>query len=341
MKRLAPHVYTLVALTGLALTNAAIGQSVEILLPEGAPNVPNARAKAIEILIGASIGNNAALRANAIEAMQVAPQRCLPLTQKGLSDPNPGVRFAAVVTAAMLDYKSLVPLIQPLVNDENPSVQAAAIYALHDLGEKVDLTPLAVMLTSQDPGLRANVAMLLGLIGDASAVPMLKQTSKSPMPRAGEGRIAVVRCQIAEAICKLGDNSELDTLRAGAFNKNFGEVRVVSIKAMGEIRDEKMIPALERFLDDGYGPEAPEIKLAAAESLAKMDKTFGTTLTLQLTYDIQDPIRAQAAWVVGWYKDPATLKRAVELMDDQSALVRVTAAASVLRRTAETRLSTR
>ncbi len=325
----------------LALASVAGAQSVEIRMPGDEPAGPDARERAIQVLIEASVGDNAALRANAIEAMQVAPQRCLPLTQKGLGDPNPGVRFAAVVTAAMLDFDSLVPLIRPLAEDENPSVRAAAIYALHDLGQTVDLTPLADLLVSEDPGTRANVAMLLGLIGDRSAVSMLKQASAAPMPRVGGGRIAVVRCQVAEAICKLGDNSELDTIRAGAFNKNFGEVRVISIKAIGEVRDEKMIPALERFLDDTYGPEAPEVKLAAAESLAKMNKAAGTTLTLQLTYDIQDPIRAQAAWVLGWYNDQATYNRAVQLLDDQNPLVRVTAASSVLRRGASTRLSNR
>lgn len=307
-----------------------------------------ARDAAIRILIEASQGHDAALRCNAIEAMQPLPDRALPLTQRGLGDANAAVRFAAVVTAGMLKFNTLSQAIGPLMTDANPSVRAAAIYAMHTMGERVDLTPLGDMLVSQDAGLRANVAMLLGLIGDKSAIPMLKQTAGVPMPRVDAARAAVVRCQVAEAVVRLGDNSDLDTLRAGAYN-SFGEVRVLSINAMGEVKDERMSPALRQMLNTPEEP--PEVKLAAAAALARMGDQSGLSVALRFSADPNAVIRAQAAWGLGWFSAPGSVTsghaasggaatgsfdRLQQLIGDPSPLVRVSAAAAIIRQTVGT-----
>jgi len=293
--------------------------------------------RAVRELIELSQGPNPALRSNAIEAMQQLPERALPTTQRGLEDPNPAVRFAAVVSAGQLEFKSLVPAIRPLVRDPNRSVRAAAIYALHRLGEEIDLTPLAGMLRSQDPGLRSNVALLMGLMGDASAIPMLKQAAAAPMPKVSGARAAIVRCQIAEAVVRLGDNSELNTLRASAYS-TYGEVRVISINAMGAVGDERMIPALKAFLREADDPregrarEPVEVRLAAAAALARMDEHAGLSTALRFSRDANPVVRAQAAWGLGWFEgEDRAFARLRALLDDEAPMVRVAAAASVVR----------
>jgi HEAT repeat protein len=243
------------------------------------------------------------------------------------------VRFAAVVSAGQLGFKSLVPAIRPLLRDPNRSVRAAAIYALHRLGEEIDLTPLAGMLRAQDPGLRSNVALLMGLMGDASAIPMLKQAAAAPMPKVRGARAAIVRCQIAEAVVRLGDNSELNTLRASAYS-TYGEVRVISINAMGAVGDERMIPALKAFLREAEGqPSEPvEVRLAAAAALARMDEHAGLATTLRFSRDANPVVRAQAAWGLGWFEgEDRAFARLRALLDDEAPMVRVAAAASVVR----------
>ena len=302
--------------------------------------------RALELILGASLGDIPALRANAIEAMHVAPDRCRPLAERGLTDANPGVRFAAIVTAGMLDMRSSTPAIRPLLNDENDSVRAAAIYAMHTLGEDVDLSPLAGMLLhSQDPGLRSNVAMLLGLIGNDSAIPLLKQAARSPMPRVSENRIAVMRCQIAEAIIKLGSERELHTMRASLFSPN-GEVQVIAINTVGAVADEPGAESLQTLLEN----TPPEVRIASAGSIARVVNAGGykhkgggqrllelenraRPIVFQYYNHTADPIRAQTAFAMGWFDDDATLQALIGMMDDSSPQVRIAAAAAVLRRT--------
>ena len=302
------------------------------------------RDEAIAILLDASRSANPALRSNAIEAMQMLPDRARPLVQRGLADPNPAVRFAAAVTAGMLEFDSLAAGVRPLVDDANPSVRAAAIYSLHKLGEPIDLTPLAQMLASQDPGLRSNVALILGLMGDASAIPMLAQAGQRPMPRVGEQRVAVVRIQIAEAMAKLGDEGALVSLRAGA-HSSIGEVRVVAINAIGALGDEKGAAMLQVLLER----QPVEVRLAATGALARVARKqqFEQQSMGQWLSQMQDKARpmvltqsrsetqahrSQAAWVLGWFDDAQTLSRIRQMMTAEAGPPRVAAAASGLRR---------
>jgi HEAT repeat protein len=300
------------------------------------PSFTDPRQRSIDVLVEASMGDAPALRSNALEAIQVMPDRALPLTQKGLVDPNPAVRFAAVVTAGKMKFNSLATSIEPLLKDPNPSVQAAAIFALHTMGSKIDITPLATMLSAKDPGLRSNVALLLGMMGDASAVPMLKDAALATMPRVSASQAAVVRIQIAEAIAKLGDDSSLDALRAGAYSQ-FDEVRVLAVNAMGEVGDKRMAPAIDKLLGPASAKptsiqQPVELQLAAAGALARLGSPRGVHLVITHSASDLPVIRAQAAWVLGWFEDEASFQQLVKLLGDPVANVRVSAAASIIRR---------
>lgn len=299
---------------------------------------------ALQILTKASRSDRPVLRANAIEAMQMMPERALPMTRRGLVDANPAVRFAAVVTAGMLGFESLTEDIRPLVEDANPSVRAAAMYALYRLGREINITPLAGMLAGEDPGLRSNVAMILGLMGDQSAIPMLRQAGTRPMPRVSEQRVAVVRIQIAEAMARLGDEGALSSLRAGA-HSTIGEVRVIAINAIGALGDEKGAAMMQVLLDN----QPVEVRLAAAGAIARVarkheheNRNVGQWLkdmedkarpmVLKVSSAQRDAHRAQAAWVLGWFNDVPTLNRLTEMMNQEDGVVQVYAAAAGLRR---------
>lgn len=281
----------------------------------------------IKMLVRASMSDHPALRSNAIEALQERPDRALPVTHRALGDENPGVRFAAAVTAGLLEFEDIAPALRPLLKDEHPAVRAAALSSLHKLGERVNLTPLADLLRSREPAMRGNMAMLLGLMGDKSAVPMLKLAAVEPMPRASAAEAAVARIQIAEAIAKLGDDSGLSSLRGGAYSQ-FDEVRVVAIIAMGAVGDRRMEVGFEKLLED----PPMEIQLAAAGSLARLGNVEGRSIATELAEHENPVIRAQAAWVLGWFEDVVTIGTLKTLLADESEQVRLTAAASLLRR---------
>lgn len=318
------------------------------------------RDEAIAILVSASRGDDPFLRANAIEAMSGHPDRALPMVQRGINDPAAVVRFTAIVTAARLDMRSLINEITPRKRDPNQSVQAAAIIASHMLDPKIsrptsnqsvldaEMSRLAGMLESSDPGLRGNVAMLLGISGDTSAIPLLKQSSQHPMPGVGTERRMTTQVQIAEALAMLGDEAGYQTLRVNVHN-SLGEVRVLAITAMGAVGDEVGAGPLQTFIAAERGPEAPrEVRLAAAGALARiaakerlrysqmrdwLNEARAKSLLVTREYiDHPEPVvRSQAAWTLGWFNEDESFMTLREKLKDPSPQVRVAAAGSILR----------
>jgi HEAT repeat protein len=284
------------------------------------------RDRAIEQVLLAARGEDGFLRANAIEAMQPIPTRALPLAQLGLNDEHPAVRFAALVTIGKLRLEGMGPSAVRMVDDRSPSVRAAAMFAAHQTGQDVDISPLAGMLRSPEPGVRANAAMLLGLIGDRSALPMLQEMSRLPLHRASAEEREIVRVQVAEAMVALGNDRALDVMRAGAYS-NLDEVRVLSVQTMGRLRDRAMMASLPPMLRDG----PIELRLAAAEALARLGSPQGLPTLLEAATHELETARAQAAFGLGLIADTRSAEALGRLLNDPSPLVRLSAAAAVLR----------
>ncbi len=204
------------------------------------------------------------------------------------------------------------------------------MFAARRCGEHVDLTPLANLLRSQDPTVRGNAAMLLGMLGDKSAAAMIKDLAPTPMPCASSVRVAIVRIQVAEALVRLGDDDALDAIRAGMYSQH-DEVRVLSVQSLGKLDDERMIAAMAQMVD---GDEPIELRLAAAAALARMGKAEASALKVAREgADWDKPaVRAQAAFVLQLLEQPTAATRLVRLLkEDKSSLVRLAAAAAVLR----------
>lgn len=266
------------------------------------------------------------LRANAMEAAEMLPEARVELLRRAMSDPNPAVRFAALATIGRGRVGEIAGDAAGCLGDENPSVRAAAIFALARNRQPVDQTPLAGMVRSPDPTVRGNAVMLLGMMGEASAVPMLKEAVHEPMPGVSGTRDAIVRLQFAESVTKLGDYSNLNSIRAGAYS-TLGEVQVLAVILLGDLQDRTMAPALRQML-----AEPPvERQVAAATSLAKMGQFHGLETVLKAS-KMEGPLqRAQAAMGLGYFDADAAVERLVELLGDSEGQVRLSAAAGLLR----------
>ena len=284
------------------------------------------RAKAIEQILASSRSKDPFQRANAIEASQALPQRVIPFVQLGMDDPNPAVRFVALATIGKLKLREVAPGARRLLNDPNPSVRAAAMFALRNCGQKVDISPMSALLLGQDPHTRSNVAMLMGWMGDKSAVPLLKDAARVPMPLASEVEAALVRLQIAEAILRLGDNSVIDSARAALYSQ-FDEVRVLAVGIIGEIGDERFASALVPMLN---GPPV-EIRVAAAASLAELGHPDGLKVVLGALATPISAVRAQAAMALSRFADVQASQALGRLLDDPSEQVRLAAAAAIVK----------
>ncbi|HRP62933.1 MAG TPA: HEAT repeat domain-containing protein [Phycisphaerales bacterium] len=310
----------------------------------GARSSPELRRAAIGLLEQAAESTNALLRAHAIEALHHAPREVMePIVRRGLGDPNRGVRFVAAMTVGRFKLTETAALLVPLLRDESPSVQAAAIFALRKCGEQVDLTPLATMIQSGDMEVKANVAMILGELGNPSAVPLLRSAAGQGSGRVAPARVKITDLQIAEAMVRLGNERQMEVIRAALFAPaaEQGELVALACQIVGKLRDERAAPTLLDFATREGRMQLPaEIRMAATRALAEID--FGQApVDVPLSYvahqDFQ--LRAQAAMTLGAIPGQSAGAALTRLLTDDNPLVQVHAAGGILQSTAPERLS--
>jgi hypothetical protein len=292
------------------------------------------RESAIEVLQQAAESTNPMLRANAIESLHHAPDEAQSIVQRALGDPNRGVRFIAAMTVGDLALCELSSLVRPLLHDESQSVQAAAIYALDRCDEEPDPNPLASMIFSDNPEVRANAAVVLGRMGNRSAIHMLRSAVGREMPRVPIERIRIIDLQIAEAIVKLGDDRQLDVIRAALFAPvaEQGEIVALACQMAGRLEDRRALTNLRDLATrEGQRRMPPEIRLAATEAIARLDPG-AAPLEVALRHADSERFdhRAQAAVTLGAIDHPAALNALMQLLADSNPLVQVSAAGGLL-----------
>jgi HEAT repeat protein len=348
----------LIAMCGLMFTttaaDAAPASEAQV------PTLPELREDAIRLVQTAGRDKDPFLRANAIEAMQSVPGRTLPLAQLGLDDEHAVVRFTALVTIGKMRLRELGPASARALDDPDESVRAAAMFAARRCGQQVDISEMAGLLASPSPSVRGNVVMLLGMMGDPSALPMIETQAKVPMPsqRVDKLRRTLVRVQFAEAQVLLGDPDAISPLRAAAYSE-FDEVRVLAVTMLGRLRDASAETSLMAMVQRRDQPI--ELRLAAAEAVSHIGGRAaikqlldGAGFVLQSCGSDNPVLRAQAVITAGALEsarqrvyrellpsDPPKIWRLFEntqmvasmsqMLEDPHPQVRLSAAAAVLR----------
>ena len=296
------------------------------------------REEAFDLLMEFAEAPAPELRANAIEAMSGTPGRIERYVAEGLFDENEAVRFSAAMVTGYDRLYSLTPRVQSLLHDPSPSVRAAAIYALVRCSEPVDRSPLAVtLLDDPSPRHRANAAFVLGELDDPSALPLLREAVRDPMTTARQSQVRILRLQIAEAMIKLGDDSQVESVRAALYPSRPEELEdtALAVQIIGEVQDRGALDQLiylAAYRERGQMMPA-EVRLAAAASLAKMGERGGYPIAEEYAGDEREALRAQAAYVYGQTGREANLGRLSFMLEDDSPLVRLSAAAAVLQLT--------
>lgn len=294
------------------------------------------REDALEMLMGFFADPNPLVRANAIEALAPAPGRLVAILPDALVDQNEAVRSVAAMLVGRLAIKDLAGEIRPLMNDGSPYVRAAAIYALERCGVDVDLSPLAwLLLNDPSPRVRAHVGYILGELGESSATPLLREAVGAAMPRADQSQIRLLHLQLAEAMIKLGDDAQLETVRAALYvaRPEDLESTALAVQIIGEVKDRGAIDHLKYLAAyrNERGQFMPaEVRLAVGGSLAAMGIREGGFLADEYAENPIAALRAQAAFVYGQTAQPGALEAISRLMQDPEPLVRLAAAAAVL-----------
>ena len=292
--------------------------------------------EATRILHAAATSKWPALRAHAIEASIRSPEMLRELAPTALADENRGVRFVACMAIAEARLTDLDPAllerVTALLADPSPSVHAAAMLALSRSGRPVNFTPLADMLSNNDPEVRANAYLVLGELGNESAVPLIRESLGKGMKLVNPIRVRLVELAAAEALVKLGDQEDVEPIRAALFAPaEQGELTVVACDSVGRLRDEVARPMLERLLVAGGNAErSPEIRLAAARALAKLGSSKAPLMIGREYAAHPDArVRAQSAALLGEIGSSEANALLATLLHDQNPTVQIAAAGGI------------
>ena len=289
------------------------------------------------VLDEASRNTDKSLRAHAIEAMQYDMTIFEPAVRRGLADREASVRFVSAMSVAKVRMEGAGPLLQPLQFDPNDSVRAASILALNRCGTTINPSPLARMILSQSAELRGNSAMVLGELGNKSALFLLKEATREPMARANPATVRIVNLQIAEAMVQLGDETEIEPIRAALFfRSDQSECIELACESASRLRDLGSLPLLQRLIEADGGDIRPiEIRLFAAIAACKIMKPAPIGLADLGVIASRDPnprVRVLGAKLLGVVGGTETESVISKLLRDREPEVQVAAAGSILRR---------
>lgn len=298
------------------------------------------REAAVSVVLKAAASEDPTLRANAIESAGLAPRRLSQAITAGLTDRNEGVQAVALMSIGRYKLSDFVPRVKPLLDSTSPYVSSAAVMAMARCGEKVSderMTKLAELLwTSTSPKIRAHVAYVLGEIGNASALPMLRQAAALKMPSATSIESNIMLLQFSEALFKLGDAEQIDSIRAALYPATPDDLEATAVAAqiLGELRDGKprdQMVVLTTAKDSNGQSYPAEVRMAMAGALAKLGLDRGGFIADEFANSPDVLLRTQAAGVYGDTGRREHLSKLAVLIDDPEEIVRISAASAVLK----------
>jgi len=177
-------------------------------------------------------------------------------TQENLTNSNDflNVRcLTAKVLGNLKDNNAVFPLLFTLNNKgENYKLRFSAAEALGRIGDKYAVAPLIEVVSDEEEKsvyLRESAAKALGLLGDSRASePLLSvlETKKGIMDK-----FTFLKERLIEAIGKLGlrDSRTIKTLSNSLLDES-ATVRLGAIEALAELSDDRVIPLIEKMIDD-------------------------------------------------------------------------------------------
>jgi HEAT repeat protein len=258
------------------------------------------------------------LRGNALEAIQKSlPDEAEQPVLKGLSDSDPGVRFAAAIAAGELRLQSAHSPLLAMANDPDPRVEVAVRFALHRLGDRRLSHELERFSISPDPQVRACTAQVLGLLGEQSAVKLLK-------PMCSDDSLDV-KLEAEAALWRLGDADARSSLILTTVSA-YPDDEMFALTALANHEDPSVVQYIRGQLTNDY----LEVSLAAARALGVLGSDDGWSVAVpaaQSTIARQRALAAQAMAAIG---RPDLQKPLAPLLKDSDVEVRISAAMAIL-----------
>lgn len=307
---------------------------------------PDVRQRALAEIRAAAQSDSIGQRANAAEAVVVARDVRVPALELALRDEAMPVRFAALLAIGKAQIRELGAAAAKFQSDPDLNVRGAAVFAARRTGQPAEMNILGQMAMSESVTTRSNAYLILGRLGDASAIPLLRAAGAKPLAkRTSLSRQAISQIQLAEALARLGDDDGLRVMRAAMYERD-AEQRVFAVTLFGDLDDRSFSSALAAMASEDR-PDLPELPVAAAVSMAKLGDPGGLPRLLEAAENSTiewngeaypaSQIQAQATFGLARLSDPRAKAALEKLLDHPEATVRLSAAASVLRSLAENR----
>jgi HEAT repeat protein len=282
------------------------------------PVDPALLAAARQQLVTAAAAEDPVLRENAMEAVRrLKDASARDIILKGLEDPMRIVRFRAALAAGEQRLADARPQLEAMADVNDPHLRIAVIFALHRLGVTEYSHDLEQTATNPEPGVRADTALVLGLLGEPSALKILKVLARDSNP--------VVRQVAWEAMWRLGDQSRVDEL-VGLTISKYADDQMLGLLALAAPRNE----TVREHVRTGLTSDHTETSLVAARAMGQLNSDEGYGVALKGAQSGEGRHRFLAALAFGAIGRTDAQPVLRNLLKDKDQRVRVAAAAAVL-----------
>ena len=233
------------------------------------------------------------------------------------------VRFAGAMAVGDLKLSVARGTLLGMVNDKNPIVRVGVRYALHRLGTFTfshDLEHSAVAAGPDAAGERGATAMVLGRMGDKSAIKILMVLRKDPVP--------AVREQASESLWRLGEMLGAEDL-AGLVRSHYRDDQIVGLLGLAATHDANVREQIRAELS---GIDT-DVRLTAARALAMVGGPpydIGYWIAVNGAKETDPKLRALAALAMGAIGRTDLQPTLRGLLNDPDPEVRIAAATAIL-----------
>jgi HEAT repeat protein len=237
------------------------------------------------VLLSAVDDKDEFTRAEAIEALGQTLASDVGNTYiQALQDPSPVVRFAAAIVVGDLKYSPAKPELMRMTNgppdgERDKRVFAGAVYALYRMGNADHTRELSTLLFDPEWEVRANVALVMGKMGNARAMDPLKALRSTE-------RTPAVQIQVKDSLAMLGDPGSIESLEGYARSSIYVDERIPAIQSLARVRDRQAVYLLRGMVGPG---EPVLVRLVTAGALSQLGNYSQEGYDLCLR-TVQDPV---------------------------------------------------
>ncbi len=307
-------------------------------MPKGPPRYPRPVPMAIDPKLQAAAraqirqslhSNDEIIRSHALETLAEdnLPDWSTEIVD-ALGDQSSLVRKSAALAAGQLKVTAAAARLPELLDAESNArageathatqERIAAIFALHRLGNTSYSHELEKTLEDPRPQVRGDTAMVLGLIGDKSAIPLLIPVLHTDIE-------PNIRLQAADSLWRMGNEDGEDALITFTIS-SYTSDEMLAAMALAAPRDTQVLGHIQGLFSSDY----LEVRLVAARACAMLGDGEGYGVAMEGAESVDPRQRALAALVYGAIARPDSQPRLAKLLKDTNEEVRIAAAGALV-----------